>query len=973
MASVSDLIGSIISTYSSNGQPLTTSQQTTLKKITTFSGLKTWLNDYADNDGSVKSWEINLKSRISTELEKIAAASSGSGARVAPPIASPTTATSTSGTTPTTSTSINRNAPPATTASSSPNTSEYPSFFDNLVDPFVADKTTLSLNPVGYINSRLNTAAGLAFPGFCGLIENYTHYNTYIKYFTDHPNMTDQGLANWMAGDEDLKNFAKKYGYDPAASLRSTKDPSGLADFTNFVVQEYAKINGGQASISTVVHDDGVGANVTLGTFAKQLFNNGFQISDTKTRQDVANVINSDLSPVSGGEAPVNTDAIDPVLSSEIKRRTFITSVFNDLAGRNPQSHEMTWWEARASQIGISSGKLKTEIATSIASELTGTDKFINDVINGNASLVPSYSDNTQEAPGESGGASSARGSAPANHQYRLIRGDGSPAADSQLRNNGNAVFLVSSSGELFHVTADLASRMQAQGLWYEPEVVAQSQVNGMNLRGSLQYVEELGVLNIPPAGNGYLLVRGDSTAHLGTAQLSGNGDAVYAIDTEGNKFHVTAAVAQQMVANNTWTEPAILNQGTVDRSPVAGALASPSGGTAPLEVPVTPSTPAPVTGGTTSPTASTGVPSTTAPTATTPSDPTMGKPFELVQGNNPGTGETQLKGNGAAVYAVFADGTKLHVTAPMAAQLVANNKWTTPRMVDQATLDAVPPSGSLATINGGRAALVIPFDPTAATTTTTTTRTQSAQTESVAGVGMATEVSVNATSTSGTWTPEEVWDSQGQMQDINDPKYGYTEQQKQDIKNFIWNNGGTWAGLEEMAVSYEGGVQAEPSQFITLPDTSPEAPTNSSKPADPVVAAPVASAPAEPAKIIVTDATGVARDLTNETPANQLAIQQHINGGGTFAQIDQIAAIYASGDATAIDNWERMTLTGKYSATTAYGAEYQKALQEGYTAEIAKIWCDGKFANDMQGATTSSSTPVPIMSAGQPYNPTGL
>ena len=676
---------------------------------------------------------------------------------------------------------------------------------------------------------------------------------------------------------------------------------------------------------------------------------------------------------------PINPSASDPVdygtqgdspdfrpVSRDELRKIILYASNNKLSGAALESVVDEWWWKVESDGAITydgaaqlvSGDTKIQKLAKSGTVISTQDEM-NSFINGFAPPAGSTGGGTVGVP--------------VNHQYKLIKGNGNALGDGQIRGNGNAVFLVSSSGELFHVTAELASRMQAQGLWYPPEEVAQSQVDGMNLRGSLQYVEELGVLNFPPASNGYLLVRGDSTAHLGTAQLSGNGDAVYAIDTEGRKFHVTAAVAQQMVTNGTWTEPALLNQGTVDRSPVAGALASPSGGSAPLEVPVTPNTSAPVAGGTP---VTTGTPAS-APTTTATTDPTMGKPFELIQGNAPGTGETQLKGNGAAVYAVFADGTKLHVTAPMAAQLVANNKWSTPRMVDQTTLDALPPSGSLATINGGRAALVIPFDRTAATTTTTTTRTQNVQTQSLVGAGMATEAVVNASSAPATWTPEEVWDSQGQVQDINDPKYGYTEQQKQDIKNFIWNNGGTWAGLEQMAISYEGGVlpstEGDLSQVITLPDTSPEAPANSSKPSDPVVAAPVASAPAEPAKIIVTDATGVARDLTNETPANQLAIQQHINGGGTFAQIDQIAAIYASGDATAIDNWERMTLTGKYSATTAYGAEYQKALNEGYTAEIAKIWCDGKFANDMQGATTSSSTPVPIMSAGQPYNPTGL
>jgi hypothetical protein len=153
--------------------------------------------------------------------------------------------------------------------------------------------------------------------------------------------------------------------------------------------------------------------------------------------------------------------------------------------------------------------------------------------MNGDGTVLPPETLPPAAGGGAAGGTGSSSGGAgtsgtptsSANHQYKLISGNGPALGEGQLRGNGNAVFLVSSSGELFHVTPQLATRMQEQGLWYTPEEVPQSQVDGMNLRGSLQYVEEFGILNIPPSGQ-YLLVKGDGPA-LSTSQLSGNGDAV--------------------------------------------------------------------------------------------------------------------------------------------------------------------------------------------------------------------------------------------------------------------------------------------------------------------------------------------------------------------------------------------------------------------------------------------------------------
>lgn len=67
---------------------------------------------------------------------------------------------------------------------------------------------------------------------------------------------------------------------------------------------------------------------------------------------------------------------------------------------------------------------------------------------------------------------------------------------------NGNAVFLVSSSGELFHVTEQLANEMKANNTWYEPSVRPQEDIKNMTLRMSLNHTAELGVLDFAPSGD---------------------------------------------------------------------------------------------------------------------------------------------------------------------------------------------------------------------------------------------------------------------------------------------------------------------------------------------------------------------------------------------------------------------------------------------------------------------------------------
>ena len=370
-----------------------------------------------------------------------------------------------------------------------------------------------------------------------------------------------------------------------------------------------------------------------------------------------------------------------------------------------------------------------------------------------------------------------------------------------------------------------------------------------------------------------------------------------------------------------------------------------------------------------------TGSPASSATTSSS-TDSTNGKPFELVIGDSTANlGTTQLKGNGLAVYAVFADGTKLHVTAAMAEQLVANNKWTTPKKIDQATLDAVPPAGTLASINGGIAPLEIQFDPSASSTKNGSTPPP---TETMAGAGgVATEASVNSTASTGTWTPEELWDGQSQMQDINDPKYGYTDSQKEYIRNYIWN-GGTWQALEDDALAYDGG-QGNDYSYVTPPDTS-QAPSDPSKGAtDPVTTtppataepAPAATAPASWTPDIQYDKTGIAWDMNdpkyNFTEAHKQAIREYLFAGGTWAQYEVGYHLALAGDTVGLANWERENQIGQYSTNTQWGATYQNVISQGYSPDLAEAWANGMYAPNLDASKAAAG------GSAVPQNPFGI
>jgi len=71
-------------------------------------------------------------------------------------------------------------------------------------------------------------------------------------------------------------------------------------------------------------------------------------------------------------------------------------------------------------------------------------------------------------------------------------------------------------------------------------------------------------------------LIRGDAAFGPDDgAANTGNGAAVFAVNSKGEKFHVTAAAAAEMRANGTWTEPVVVSQSIVDKMAFKGRLGS--------------------------------------------------------------------------------------------------------------------------------------------------------------------------------------------------------------------------------------------------------------------------------------------------------------------------------------------------------------------------------------------------------------
>ncbi len=581
--------------------------------------------------------------------------------------------------------------------------------------------------------------------------------------------------------------------------------------------------------------------------------------------------------------------------------------------------------------------------------------------------------------------ASSTRGNRP----YRLIKGMGPALANDTLRGNGNAVFIVTDSGELFHVTENLANELRANGWWYSPEELPQGEVDKMTLRTSLTYTAELGVLDMKPAGD-FLLIRGNGAA-LSNSQLRGNSDAVFAVDKNGNMFHVTEAVAKEMQANNTWMTPAMLNQQTVDGMKISGALTNAAGGTTPT-LSIQPGTPVPTVmpaaGGTSGATGN-------------PANPASAT-FKLVRGKGPNLGTTQLLGNGAAVYALFEDGTKLHVTEAMAKELDAAGKWYEPQQLEQSEIDKTPPAGRLVDINGGRGPLTVDYVAGGATPTTSTPvptaapdgpKASDRSKELVQATfrqyfgkdGTAAEVEAyaldmdngrslnviraeisakpeaasfredliqqtfqqfvgraadaddlrihNEKLMSGEVTPEQfrigIANAQEAVDWQNSQVAGVSGQAQamygEAIQNIYRQQLGRDASPEELRM-HTAALSDGSLNLQQLTDQVYWSPEGSAFRGDPVTTVGPGSSVAEPAPAagptwtpdVQYDRTGASRDMNDPkygyNEARKQELRVHMWNQGTWEEIATIEDIYASGDAGRIDAWERFSQTGKYA-----------------------------------------------------------
>ncbi len=127
---------------------------------------------------------------------------------------------------------------------------------------------------------------------------------------------------------------------------------------------------------------------------------------------------------------------------------------------------------------------------------------------------------------------------------------------------------------------------------------------------------------------NGFIFVQGDGAKDKPDTELKGNGNAVFAVDKDGNMFHVTAAVYQQMVDAGQTPKIHQGSQAVIDIMGVDGVMTSPTVAT--LYTPTTPApTPDPVV-----------PPVVVAPTAPAPADPGNGGSTTPApdNGNNPGS-----------------------------------------------------------------------------------------------------------------------------------------------------------------------------------------------------------------------------------------------------------------------------------------------------------------------------------------------
>ncbi len=152
-------------------------------------------------------------------------------------------------------------------------------------------------------------------------------------------------------------------------------------------------------------------------------------------------------------------------------------------------------------------------------------------------------------------------------------------------------------------------------------------------------------------------LVKGDGPA-LADNQLQGNGNALYIINREGERFHITATAAQEMMNNGSWKDPEVMNQAQLDNMALRYSIDS-------------------------------------AANLGTINGPKYNG-FMLVKGDGPALADDQLAGNGNALYAVDNRGNMFHVTGQVYTELIAQNGGVAPTHVvmNQGVIDGMGVDG---------------------------------------------------------------------------------------------------------------------------------------------------------------------------------------------------------------------------------------------------------------------------------------
>jgi len=269
------------------------------------------------------------------------------------------------------------------------------------------------------------------------------------------------------------------------------------------------------------------------------------------------------------------------------------------------------------------------------------------------------------------------------------------------------AIYVLNNRNERFHITPDLMNDMKAGGSWSDPKVESEVDISQMALRYDVGSIRDLSTINNATVGDNLMLMKGDAAGNPDNTVLAGNGNAVYAVDTHGNRFHVTENAYNQLTNQNGGVEPVVgtINQAGADSGPLSGSLED-NGGVVEVES----DDPQDI--------AVQKAKALLAGASAPPSDPGPNEPSSLppaVVNNTPPepTDETLAVGNSSestgafnfvrndadgAIYAVNAHNQKFHISPELWGQLSADQQ--TFQATSQAEVDAMQNGSTVALTN---------------------------------------------------------------------------------------------------------------------------------------------------------------------------------------------------------------------------------------------------------------------------------